>query len=101
MMQAKQQEDIVKRRVSTTVVRNELRLRKWGLGCERGPRLPAHPLAYDERLQADAHWGRAPEAALDPLTGWSRENAALSGSRACLPVGVDRVARMRWSLKGQ
>ena len=49
MMQAKQQEYIVIRRVSTTVVRNELRLRKWGLGRERGRRLPAHPLAYDER----------------------------------------------------
>ena len=50
MMQAKQREDIVvKRRVSTTVVRNELRLRKWGLSRERGRRPPAHPHAYDER----------------------------------------------------
>ena len=41
MMQAKQREDIVvKRRVSTTVVRNELRLRKWGLGRGRGRRHP-------------------------------------------------------------
>jgi len=49
-MQAKQREDIVvKRRVSTTVVRNELRLRKWGLSRERGRRPPAHPHAYDER----------------------------------------------------
>ncbi len=48
-MQATQQEEIVKRRVSTTVVRNELRLRKWGLGRERGRRLPAHPLASDKR----------------------------------------------------
>jgi hypothetical protein len=49
MMQAKQQEDIVQRRVGTTVVRNELRLQKWGLGRERSSRVPAHPLAYDER----------------------------------------------------
>ena len=50
MMQAKQREDIVvKSRVSTTVVRNELRLRKWGLGRGPGRRPPAHPHAYDER----------------------------------------------------
>ena len=71
MMQAKQQEDIVKRRVSTTVVRNELRLRKWGLGRERGRRLPAHPASAGKR---------------DPLTGWSRENAALSGAGLAFPL---------------
>jgi hypothetical protein len=49
MMEPKQQEDFGKRRVSTTVVRNELRLQKWGLGCERSSRLPAHPLEYDDR----------------------------------------------------
>ena len=50
MMQAKQREDIVvKRRVSTTAVRNELRLRKWRLSRERRRRPPAHPHAYDER----------------------------------------------------
>ena len=50
MMRAKQREDIVvKRRVSTTVVRNELRLRKWGLGRGRGRRPPAHQQVYDER----------------------------------------------------
>ena len=49
MMQAKQQEDIAKRRVSTTVVRNELRLREWRMSRERGRRPPAHPHAYDER----------------------------------------------------
>ena len=50
MMQAKQREDIVvKRRVSTAVVRNELRLREWGLGRDRGRRRPAHPHAYEER----------------------------------------------------
>ena len=52
-MQANQQEDIVvKRRVSTTVVGNELRLRKWRLSRERGRRPPANPHAYDERGSA-------------------------------------------------
>ena len=49
MMHATQQEGIVQRRVGTTVVRNELRLQKWGLSRERSSRVPAHPLAYDER----------------------------------------------------
>ena len=50
MMQAKQREDIVvKRRVSTTVVRNELRLRSRRLSRERGRRPPAYQHAYDER----------------------------------------------------
>jgi hypothetical protein len=40
MMQAKQQEDIVQRRVGTTVVRNELRLQKWGLSRERSSPIP-------------------------------------------------------------
>jgi hypothetical protein len=50
MMQAKQREDIVvMRRVSTTVVRNELRLRQRRLSRERGRRPAAHRQAYDER----------------------------------------------------
>ena len=49
-MQAKQHEDtVVKRRVSTTVVRNELRLRKRRLSRERDLRPPVHRHAYDER----------------------------------------------------
>jgi len=48
-MMQKPPEDIVKRRVSTTALRNELRLQKWGLGRERGRLLPARPLAYDKR----------------------------------------------------
>jgi hypothetical protein len=49
-MQAKQHEDtVVKRRVSTTVVRNELRLRKRRLSRERDRRPPVHRHAYDER----------------------------------------------------
>jgi hypothetical protein len=50
MMQAKQREDIVvKRRLSTTVVRNELRLRERRLSRGRGRRPPPPPHAYDER----------------------------------------------------
>ena len=49
MMHPKQHEAIVTRRVSTTVLRNEWRVQKWGLGRERSSRVPAHPLAYDER----------------------------------------------------
>ncbi len=32
-----------------TVVRNELRMQKWGLGRERSSRPPAHPLEHDDR----------------------------------------------------
>jgi hypothetical protein len=48
-MQQRGRQASVKRRVSTTVVRNELRLQKWGLGRERNPRGSAHPLQCDER----------------------------------------------------
>jgi hypothetical protein len=47
VMKQRGQPASVKRRMSTTVVTNELRLQKWGLG--RDPRVSAHPLQCDER----------------------------------------------------
>jgi len=48
-MQAPREQDSVGRRPRLTVVRSELRSRRPGLGRERGRRLPAHPLEFDER----------------------------------------------------
>jgi hypothetical protein len=48
-MQAPREQDSVGRRPRLSVVRSELRSRRSGLGRERGRRLPAHPLEFDER----------------------------------------------------
>ena len=47
-MQSPQEQDSVGR-PRLSVVRSELRSRQPGLGRERGPRLPAHPVEFDER----------------------------------------------------
>jgi hypothetical protein len=48
-MQARWEQERVGRRPRLTVVRGELRSRRSGVGRERGRRLPAHPLEFDER----------------------------------------------------
>ena len=47
-MQAPREQDSVGRRPRLSVVRSELRSRRSGLGRERGRRLRAHPLEFDE-----------------------------------------------------
>jgi hypothetical protein len=48
-MHARREQDGVGRRPRLSVVRSELRSRRPGLGRQRGRRLPAHPLEFDER----------------------------------------------------
>ena len=48
-MQASREQDSVGRRPRLSVVRSELRSRRSGMDGERGRRLPAHPLEFDER----------------------------------------------------
>jgi hypothetical protein len=48
-MQAPRERDSVGRRSRLSVVRSELRSRRSGLARERGRRLRAHPLEFDER----------------------------------------------------
>jgi len=48
-MQAPREQDSVGRRPRLSVVRSELRSGPSGWGRERGRRLPAHPLEFDER----------------------------------------------------
>jgi hypothetical protein len=48
-MQARREQDNVGRRPRLTVVRSELRSRRSSVSRERGRRLPAHPLEFDER----------------------------------------------------
>ena len=48
-MQAPREQDGVGRRPRLSVVKGELRSPRPGLGRERGRRLPAHPLDFDER----------------------------------------------------
>jgi hypothetical protein len=48
-MHAPRGQDRVGRRPRLRLVRSELRSRQSGLGRERGRRLPAHPLEFDER----------------------------------------------------
>jgi hypothetical protein len=48
-MQALREQDSVGRHPRLTVVRSELRSRRSSVGPERGRRLPAHPLEFDER----------------------------------------------------
>ena len=48
-MQAPREQDSVGRRARLSVVRSELQSRRSGLGRERGRRLRAHPLEFDER----------------------------------------------------
>jgi hypothetical protein len=48
-MQAPREQDPAGRRPRLSVVRSELRARRPDLGRERGRRLPAHPLEFDER----------------------------------------------------
>ena len=48
-MQAPREQDSVGRRPRLSVVIGELRSRRSGLGPERGRRLRAHPLEFDER----------------------------------------------------
>ena len=48
-MQARREQDSVGRRPRLTVVRSELRSRRSSVSRERGRRLPAHPLEFDER----------------------------------------------------
>ena len=48
-MKAPREQDSVGRRPRLSVVRSELRSRRSGLGRERGRRLRAHPLEFDER----------------------------------------------------
>ena len=65
-MQAPREQDSVGRRPRLSVVRSELRSRRSGLGRERGRRLRAHPLEFDESglpiaqppLTAAEHLGR-------------------------------------------
>jgi hypothetical protein len=47
-MRAPREQDSVGRRPRLSVVRSELRSRRSGLGRERGRRLRAHPLEFDE-----------------------------------------------------
>ena len=47
-MQTPREQDSVGRRPRLSVVRSELRSRRPGVGREREPRLPAHPLEFDE-----------------------------------------------------
>jgi hypothetical protein len=47
-MQAPREQDSVWRRPRLSVVRSEPPSRPSGLGRERGRRLPAHPLEFDE-----------------------------------------------------
>jgi hypothetical protein len=48
-MREPRERDSVGRRPRLSVVRGELRSRRSGLGRERGSRLRAHPLEFDER----------------------------------------------------
>ncbi len=48
-MQATREQDSLGRRPRLSVVGSELRSRRSGLGRVRAPRLPAHPLEFDER----------------------------------------------------
>jgi hypothetical protein len=48
-MQARREQVSVGRRPRLTVVRSELRSRRRRVSRERGRRLPAHPLEFDER----------------------------------------------------
>ena len=48
-MRAPREQDSVGRRPRLSVVRSELRSRRSGFGSQRGRRLPAHPLEFDER----------------------------------------------------
>jgi len=48
-MQAPREQDSVGRRPRLRVVEGEPRARRSGLGRERGRRLRAHPLEFDER----------------------------------------------------
>ena len=48
-MQARREQDSVGRRPRLTVVMSELRSRRSSVSRERGRRLPAHSLEFDER----------------------------------------------------
>jgi hypothetical protein len=48
-MRAPREQHSVGRRPRLSLVTSELRSRRSGLGRERGRRLPAHPLEFDER----------------------------------------------------
>jgi len=48
-MQARREQDGVGRRPRLIVVRSELRARRSSMSRERGRRLPAHPLEFNER----------------------------------------------------
>ena len=48
-MQAPREQDNIRGRPRLSVVGSELRSRRRGLDRERGRRLPAHPLDFDER----------------------------------------------------
>jgi hypothetical protein len=48
-MYARGEQDSAGRRPRLTVVRSELRSRRSSVSRERGRRLPAHPLEFDER----------------------------------------------------
>ena len=48
-MQAPREQDRAGRRPRFSDVESELRAQRTGLGRERGRRLPAHPLEFDER----------------------------------------------------
>jgi hypothetical protein len=48
-MRARREQDSVGRRPRLTVVMSELRSRRSSVSRERGRRLPAHPLEFDER----------------------------------------------------
>jgi len=48
-MQARREQERIGRHPRLTVVRGELRARRSSVSRERGRRLPAHPLEFDER----------------------------------------------------
>jgi hypothetical protein len=48
-MQARREQERIGRHPRLTVVRGELRSRRSSVSRERGRRLPAHPLEFDER----------------------------------------------------
>jgi hypothetical protein len=48
-MQAPREQDSFGRRPRLSIVGSRPRSRRWGLSRERGGRLPAHPLEFDER----------------------------------------------------
>lgn len=63
-MRAPREQDSVGRRRRLSVVGSELRSRRSGLGRERGRRLPAQPLEFDQRGFPIA---QPPLSAVEPL----------------------------------